>query len=343
MIKIKKFVFGCIWFVGPIFSIYRPYDVYRPDTSSLAEGGTGVANPNNISGIVQNPAYAVSAKSSGISFALDAQTRITRLAVAVSLKPQYLPIVNLGWQLDNHSAMTIGLHSPFQRVFLNSFFLAYAWEVGYARTLMRYLDIGVSIGTMLGIEAKSFVGWGVSSSFALLSQSEYINLGLFFRLASKISYSSFSRGVVVTESTPHILRIGVSKNWAIITITLEMEYIFWRSSSFQEFGLEMAPRFQPHFLDFLHPHLGFSFEIPQWSGINIKTGFFTEDYFDSLGNNQRQILWSMGLGGLAYSDYWNNQLEINFVYVSSSIFSLFWSENNQIEKFQISFNYYFKK
>ncbi len=342
MIKVNEFLFVYIWFAGQIFAIYRPYDVYRPDTSSLAEGGTGVANPSNISSIVQNPAYAVSTKRSGISLALDAQTRITRLVSVVSIQPQYPPIVNFSGQLDDNSAITIGLHSPFQRVFPNTFFLAYAWEIGYSRTLARYLDVGVSIGTMLGIEARNFVGWGLSGSFGLLSRNEYINLGLFFRLASKIAYPSFSQGISVTESTPHILRIGASKNWAVITVTWEIEYIFWRSSSFQEFGSEVIPRFQPNFLEFLHPHLGFSFEIPQWPGINIKTGFFTEDYFDSSGNNQRQILWSMGFRGIAYSDFWEDRLEINFVYVSSSLFSSFWSENNQIERLQISFNYYFK-
>ena len=330
-------------FVGGVPALYRPYDVYRPNTSSLGEGGTGVSNPKNINDIVQNPAYAASIKNSGMSFGLDAQARLTRIKTAVSLEPQYISVLNFGWVLNDNSAVTFGLHSPFQRVFPDTFFLTYCWEAGYAHTLFRYLDIGFTVGAAMGIEARRFVGWGFAGSVGLLSKSEYVNLGLFFRPSSRISYDGFSQGRTVSEKTPHILRFGASKAWGHFHLAFELEYIFWRNSSFQEFGVEMAPTFSPHFLDFLHPHLGVSFEIPKWAGLKIRTGIFTEDHFDSSGGNQRQVLLSMGLGGIAYNDFWEDRLEIDFVYVSSSIFSLFWSENHQIEKFQISFNYYFKK
>ena len=208
---------------------------------------------------------------------------------------------------------------------------------------MRYLNIGVTAGAMMGIEARSFIGWGFSGSLGLLSKNKYIDLGLFFRLSSIITYPIFSQGFPVTESTPHILRFGASKYFNMIRITFELEYLFWKNTSFQESSLETVPRFDPNFLGFLHPHLGFSFKLLRWSGIKLKTGFFTEDYFDEFGNNQRQILWSVGFEGIAYNDFWRDRLKINFVYVSSSLFSLFWSENNQIEKFQVSFNYYFKQ
>ncbi len=330
-------------FLNQVLSIYRPYDVYRPSASSLAEGGTGVANPNNISGIIHNPAYAVSMTGSGISFALDAQTRISNLTAAFSLQPQYIPLLNFGLYVNKNSAITVGLHSPFQRIFPDTFFLAYCFEIGYAHTLMRYLNIGVTAGAMMGIEARSFIGWGFSGSLGLLSNNKYIDLGLFFRLSSIITYPIFSQGFPVTESTPHILRFGASKYFNMIRITFELEYLFWKNTSFQESSLETAPPFEPNFLGFLHPHLGFSFKLLRWSGIKLKTGFFTEDYFDEFGNNQRQILWSVGFEGIAYNNFWRDRLKINFVYVSSSLFSLFWSENNQIEKFQVSFNYYFKQ
>ena len=105
-----------------MLSIYRPYDVYRPSAASLAEGGTGVANPNNISGIIYNPAYAVSMTGSGISFALDAQTRISSLTAAFSLQPQYIPLLNFGLYVNKNSAITVGLHFSFSENFSQYFF-----------------------------------------------------------------------------------------------------------------------------------------------------------------------------------------------------------------------------
>ena len=115
-------------------------------------------------------------------------------------------------------------------------------------------------------------------------------------------------------------------------ISFELEYIHWPGSSFLEYGVEKSPPFQKNFLGYMHPHLGFSFYIPYWPGLTFKTGFFTEDYFDHLGRNNRQILWSLGISVFPYNNLWKNRLQINFVYVSSSVFSIFWKENNQNEK-----------
>ena len=324
------------------YSIYRPYDIYRPSTTSLGKGGTGVSNPESISDIVLNPAYTASIDRHGVAFALDGQFRITRLFSEISIEPQYIPVVALGFRLDDNSGLYVGLHSSFKRIFTDTFFLTYFWEVGYSYTLLRYLDVGLTLGATIGIEARSFVGWGFATSVGLLSQSEYGKLGIFFRPSTKISYKNFSRGISVTERTPSLLRAGASKEWRNVEFTFELEYIFWGNSSFKEFGVEKKPDFKDHFLSFLHPHIGFSFLLEGlWPGLRFRTGIYTEDYFDHNGDNERQILLSLGASGIAFSNFWGDRLSIHIAYSSSSIPSIFWKENNQIEKFQISLNYYF--
>ncbi len=339
-----KFFFLCIYLfiVSNILSVYRPYDIYRTSAHSLAEGGTGTANVNSISGIPFNPAYLAAMYRGGISLGMDAQIRITRLKTDVSLKPQYVPIVNAALSIDDNSGIGVSLHSPFKRVFPDISFIAYFWEVGYGYTISRYLDAGITLGGVMGIEAERYVGGGFSFSLGLLSQNEYVNIGLFFRLGSNINYSTFSRGVVVSEKLPHLIRLGFYKKWELFSITLELEYIDWRSSSFKEFGIETKPQLETHFLDFLHPHIGFAFELSRWlPGITLRSGFYTEDFFEYNGTNNRQILWSFGFSGLAYTDFWKDRLRIDVAYVTSALLSLFWEENNQIDKFQISVNYSF--
>ena len=336
--------FACLYLLllSNLYAIYRPYDIYRPSASSLGKGGTGVSNPEMISDIVMNPAHMASLDRHGVAIALDGQFRVTRLLSEISIEPQYVPVFALGLRIDDNSGLYLGLHSPFQRVFAGTFFLAYSWEVGYSYTLFRYLDVGVTLGAMMAIEARVFVGWGFAASIGLLSQGEYGKLGLFFRVPTNLSYSNFSRGVSVTERTPPVLRAGASKEWWGIEFSLELEYIFWEASSFKEFGVEVKPDFKNHFLAFLHPHIGFAFSLEKyWPGLKLRTGIYTEDYFDHNGNNARQILLNLGISGIAYSDFWGDRLSVDIAYSSSSILSVFWGENNQIEKFQISFNYYF--
>ena len=325
-----------------VYSLYRPYDVYRPSASSLGKGGTGVSNPENISDIVLNPAYTASLNKHGIALALDGQFRVTRVLSQVSVEPQYIPVFAIGFAIGDNSGFHLGVHSPFKRVFTDTFFLAYAWEVGYSHTLFRYLDVGITMGGIMGIEAQRFVGWGFTTAIGLLSQSKYGKLGIFFRPAVKISYKNFSRGIPVTESLPAMFRLGASKEWHNIEFSFELEYIFWENSSFKESGVEQKPDLEKHFLGFLHPHIGFSFSLEKyWPGLKFKTGLYTEDYFDHVGNNDRQILLSLGMGGVAYSDFWENRLSIDIAYSSSSIPSVFWKENNQIEKVQLALNYDF--
>ena len=122
---------------------------------------------------------------------------------------------------------------------------------------------------------------------------------------------------------------------------MELEYIDWNSSSFRVFGVESIPNFQPHFLNFLHPHIGIAFEIKKWYGLKLNTGLYTQDFFDRNGNNSRQILWSFGINGVAFASFWKDRLKINIAYVTSSFFSLFYSESNAIDKIHISIVYIF--
>ena len=159
-----------------------------------------------------NPAFTASLEKSGMSFALSAQTRITRVKTHVALEPQYVPVFNAGWKLNNASGISLGVHSPFQRVFPDTFFIAYAWEVSYGYQILQDVYIGASIGTMMGIEARDFLGWGFSGSAGFFYKNPYLDIGLFFRPGSTIKYSSFSSGLSIKETTPYILRWGGSRN-----------------------------------------------------------------------------------------------------------------------------------
>ena len=107
-------------------------------------------------------------------------------------------------------------------------------------------------------------------------------------------------------------------------------------------GVEVRPTLQPHFLNFIHPHIGFSFLLSRWlPGLTLRTGLHTEDFFDFNGSNSRQILWSLGFTVLAYEDIWENRLRVDVGYSSSSFVSLFWPENTKIDKLQLTINYQF--
>ena len=341
-----KIIFYCILYYGLInsllASIYRPYDIYRTSAHSLAEGGTGTSNIDSISDIPMNPAYLASITKGGVGIGLDAQIRITTIKTDFSLKPYYIPLANIAFSLTPNSGIGFNLSAPFQRIFPDSFVINYFWELAYGYTLFRYLDVGITFGAVMGVDSQRYTGGGASGSISLLSRGSYGSFGFFYRPTSLVTYSSFPQATLFQELLPHILRAGYSKKFSILTFTFELEYITWNTTSYKLNKKEIVPTFQPHFFNFVHPHIGLAFLLERWlPGLTLRTGLFTEDFFDYQGKNNRQVLLSLGFSALAYSDIWEDRLRIDFAYVTSSLFSLFWSENTQIDKFQLTISYQF--
>ena len=133
--------------------VYRPYDVGRFSTYALGKGATGIAEAQSVNEVPLNPAHLASIEKKSIGFALGSQLRITRLRTNFSFQPQSIAFVGGAINFDENSSFAISLHPSFQRIFPDSSFTAYIWEIAYGRSIWRYLDVGISLGaTMLAGE-----------------------------------------------------------------------------------------------------------------------------------------------------------------------------------------------
>ncbi len=286
-----------------------------------------------------NPAYLADISNASVALGLDAQTRIQRVQTEFYVAPQFIPVLAWGSPLGNDGGVGLMINSPMQRLFPDSEYILYNVEAAYAHSITRSLNVGVTAGAAVGIQAQIYYATAFSWSISALYHHEQFNFGLLFRPGVTLEYNPYTSGSNVTERTPDFFKFGVSRWFGKVQVALEFEQVSWSSSSFQENGVDVAPRFEPGFLGGINPHLGFSFPIPRFPGLQFRTGVYTADFYDFAGRNDRQILWTLGLGGLAGEDFWGERLRIDFSLVSSYIPSLFWKEANQIERLQMTFEF----
>ncbi|RME92702.1 MAG: hypothetical protein D6767_02600 [Candidatus Hydrogenedentota bacterium] len=324
-----------------LFADYRPIEIYYPGARSAAMGGTGTASIDSIETLGMNPAYVAEINETRASIGIDAMTRITRIKSeqAILLKPQFIPFLNVAFPIYPNSGAGISIHSPIQRRFPDQNFIFYVMEAMFGYTITRNISVGASAGAGLGVEAERYDGWGFSGSFSLLYRRPHYSAGIFYRLPTSLYYSEFPTSPDLQETMPDIFRAGIARHWKFVTITLDLEYVNWERVTFTQYGQNKTPPFASGFFGRVNPHLGAEFPIVWWPGLRFRTGFFTSDFFSFNGSNDRQILWSLGFGGLAGNVLWGDRLRIDFSLISSFIPSLFWKENNAVEKLQVSFEF----
>lgn len=325
--------------VQPLFSTYRPFDINHSGARVQGAGATGVSSIDSIGSLAQNPAYLADITRPSMALGLDAQTRIQSVQSQFFVAPQYVPVVAWGMPVGQNGGVGLMINSPMQRLFPDSEYILYNIEGAYAYPITRSLNVGVTAGAAVGLQAQLYYATAFSWSLSLLYHRDAFFLGLLFRPGVVLDYSPYSSGSNLTERTPDYFKLGISRSFGLVAIALDIEQVSWQSSYFKENGTNVAPRFQHGFLDGINPHLGFNFSLPYWPGLQFRTGFYTSDFYDFLGHNDRQILWTFGLGGLAGADFWGERLRIDFSLVSSFIPSFFWSEANQIEKLQVTFEF----
>lgn len=325
--------------VQSLSAVYRAYDVYRPGARAAGAAATGTANIDSVGSLAFNPAYLADISSTAVALGADAQTRIDRIQTDYNIEPQFIPVLAFGMPVKPNSGAGVMIYSPYQRRFPDADFIQYNIEGVYAFSLTRKLNIGVTMGAAMGLETERFDGWGYAFSLSALYHTENFNLGLLFRPGSTIEYSTYSTGQTLSEKMPDQLKGGISGFWGPVKLTFELEYINWDNSYFIENNNDITPDFEKHYLGRVHPHIGAEFPLIFWPGLNFRTGLYTEDFFDFTGNNERQILFTAGFGGLAGADLWGERLRIDFAIISGFIPSFFYNEAHQIEKIQVTFEF----
>ncbi|MDH5721043.1 MAG: hypothetical protein OEZ13_10605 [Spirochaetia bacterium] len=344
-VKRKISLWAFLFFIAPALysaeTIYRPYDVYFPGARSAGAGGTSAANIDSIGMLPGNTAYLAEINHSALSLGFDAQTRITSLNTKLSIKPQYLPIIALGFPVHTNSGAGIMIYSPFQRYFPDGDFLMYNIEGAFAHTVSENLSIGVSCGVALGIQAKEYFGTGFSYGAAFLFRHNLFDAGLHIKPGATLKYKPFANGKNLKESMPHIIRAGVSKKLNSIKFSFDLQYNEYSYIYFIEDEQNLAPDFEKGFLGRINMHAGFDFLLSFWKGLHFRTGFLTDDYYDHTGKNEKQILFTLGFGGFAGSDLWEEKLKIDISLISAYLPSFFWKKSHQIEKFQATIEFVF--
>lgn len=337
--RIMALVFFILFIAPAIYSYYRPYDFYVGGARAAGAGATGVSAPDSAGSMAQNPAYLSEIETSAFAIAFDAQTRITRLQTDVNIQPEFIPLLNIAWPVKPNSGAGLIIQSPFQRRFPDSRFINYNIEAAFAHSISRSLNLGVSGGPAIGIENEQYQGWGFGYSVSMLYHNEHFRAGLLVRPGTKLNYSVFSTGKPVEEKLPDLYRAGISKRFNGVLLSLEVDYIDFNTSAFIHNSVATAPDFKEGYFGYLQPHIGASFSLPWWPGLIFRGGVHTENFYDYQGNNERQVLLSLGFGGLAGAELWGERLRIDFSWVSSFIPSVLFEENNQIEKAQVTFEF----
>lgn len=322
-----------------LFALYRPFDINYPGARVAGAGATGVSSIDSVGSLSINPSYLADLTKPAISIGIDAQTRIQRVQTEFYLAPQYLPILAWGTPLGKAGGFGFLAHSPIQRLFPDSEYILYNAEVAYAHSITRSLNFGITAGAAIGLQAQIYHALAPCWSVSALYHHDFFTFGLLFRPGVQLTYNPYTTGTTLNERTPDVFRFGISKFFGKVQISFDLEQISWNSSYFRENGVDVKPNFEPGFLNGIHPHFGLTFSLPPWPGLTFRTGFYTADFYDFSGKNDRQILLTFGLGGLAGEDFWGERLRIDFSLVSSFIPSLFWKESNQIEKLQMTFEF----
>lgn len=337
----RKIILCSALCVSQAFAIYRPIDVYQPGARGAGAGATGTSNIDSVEILGMNPAYAAEISTPRAALGVDAQTRITRVKSdqVILLKPQFIPMLNFAFPIMPNSGGGISVQSPFQRRFPDGNFIYYTIEGIFAHTLTRNLSAGISLGAGMGLELERFDGWGLSGSASLLYREAKWSAGLFIRPRATLVYSAYPGVDSFSETLPDIVRAAYTRDFSFVELTFGLEYVNWEAVRFNENGVNTAPVIEKGLFGRIHPHIGAMFEIPRWPGLQFRTGFFTQDFIAFDGKNDRQILFTLGLGGLAGEDFWGERLRIDFSLISSFIPSLFWEENNSVEKLQMSFEF----
>lgn len=322
------------------FAIYRPFDVYRPGARAMGAGATGVSNIDSIGSLGQNPSYLADLTSAALAFGLDAQTRITRLQSDVSISPQYIPVISWGMPIENLGVGVL-MQSPFQRLFPGENFIFYTLEAAVAYPLTRRVNVGITAGVALGLQSNRFSAANGTWSVSALYHGDYFQIGFMYRPGASLQYDTFPDGSQIKEKMPDFFKMGLSTYIGVVKIAFELEQNAFTGSSFVRNGKDITPDFEKSILGRINPHIGADFPIFFWPGLIFRTGFFTDDFYDYKGANEKQILWTFGLGGVAGSEFWGDRFKIDFSWASSFLPGLFWKESNNIEKLQVTFEYIF--
>ena len=330
-------------------NVYRAYEVFRAGSFASGMGGTGTSLPNSISFITENPAMVAELNSFSIAFGVDAQLLLSRLLTDFVID-FYIPLLAFSIPTTENSGFGFAFYTPFQRKLLGTEIYQYNIDLTYSYTIHSFITIALTVGPSFSVQSNKYIGGGYTFAFSSIMRFGILNFGIYYRRSAHLFYSFFVGNEKAEEKMPDILKTGISKEWKNlqigqlrikkISLALELEYIFWQLSFLKSKGKNITPPIHSGLTHFIHPHIGVSILFENFlRGLILQGGFFTEDYIDSLGNNDTQFLISFGIGGYAGNVQWKNQLRIQLSYISSYLLSLAYRGNNQVEKIQITIEY----
>lgn len=317
---------------------FRSYNIQRSG-SALGAGGTGIVATDSASNLVSNPAVAANFNEPRISTSFEALTRIQNFSADGDVAATKMPSLSMSFPLTSNTATGLLFSIPFERTYPEGNFSTYTTELLVSHTVNRHLNIGATGGLGIARQSNSFTAYSPSGSLSLAWSAENYSAGAFYRPGMKLQWNNFLEGASVEEQLPDQFHIGAARlqKWGMLA--LSAEYTNWRRVSFVENDSELAPDFETGFLDYITFHGGIQFHIPRWSGLLLRAGAMTDNYYDLYGKNDRQILFTAGLGGYAGSDFWGERLKLDFSIVSSYLSSFFWNESHQIEQLQAAFEF----
>ncbi|MDH4262892.1 MAG: hypothetical protein OEV78_07610 [Spirochaetia bacterium] len=321
-----------------VMPIYRSYETHLSDAVSAATGGSGTSSINGIQSIPQNPSYLAGINDLSLALGFEGVFNANSLLNFPSTRFEYLPQFAFNLPAQSYGSAGLMAFTSFQNHDQAFEYSLYNFEAIYSVKFLNAVFIGLSAGGGMGIVKNTILGGGFVYSISALYKSDYFSTGLLVRPPEILNYPVYN-GIYVQERTPTRFQAGFTsyiKDWSLI---FELEYIDWKNSQFMENNINVAPKLQRGFVDFLHPHLGVDIPLQWLFSLNVRLGVYTADSFDFKGINSRQILFTSGIRVFAGSNDWKNKLLIDLSYESGFLPSLFWSENHQRESLRFTLGY----
>lgn len=334
---------------------YRGYNVVQIGASNAGQGGTGSTGTSGISSISKNPSTILTLDSISFTASLDSQIFLKSLTTKINLNFQYFPLLAFAMPVTTNSAFGVALYSLFQRQERTSQLVQYNLDITYGYSLTYFWSIAGTITPAFALQSNTYDGWGVGFSLSSLFTFQKYTIAIVYQRSPWIYYPDFLTNEVAEEKFPDIIRFGINYYWENLRINLgkyqlkikkisvsaELEAVLWQYSYLKVNNENVTPEFEPSWTYFVHPHIGIQVEFENFlPGLILSTGFLTEDYINQIGENNNQILWTIGLGGYAGRGEWGNRFRIEMSYISS--FALSWvnRSNHQIERVQVTFEYH---
>lgn len=316
IIGLKAILLFGLFCITSTHGVYRSYEKHFPASRSAMAGSAGAAMGGYAQTISINPAISGTLPKASASLGVYGRSNILGGAKTPQVSFIQLPLLSLSSPISKNIRLGMVHYTAFERAIPELDFSQNNIEFFVTYILQNNMALSIGAGPAIGFQVPESTGVGYIASFSMFYRARFSNIGVVLRSGPKIAYKNFLSFGLVKEKLPPTIKVGMNKKIGNLEFGIDVEYIFWQYSFFEENGNLRSPKFSDSFLNNAGLHGGFTSPLPRVPGLRYGAGIYNSGIADNKGNFDREWFVTTGAYLSAKTEENHNRFQIGFALVT---------------------------